>query len=70
MDAWRYYLLVPRIRVVLFMEGKRDSCLQQIVKCSSVSTVSVKGKLFGLTVQRGSGFFVAPNLIVTNVSSI
>ena len=52
------------------MEEKRDNQLQQIAEDSKKSTVYLKTKLLGLTFQVGTGFFVEPDKIATNIHVI
>ena len=52
------------------MEQDRDETLQQIAENSKETIVFLKGKIIGLTIQTGSGFFIEPNKIVTNIHVI
>ncbi len=52
------------------MEQERDDQLQQIAERCKESTVCLKNKFIGLTMSGGSGFFVAPDKIVTNIHVI
>ncbi len=52
------------------MEQERDDQLQQIAESSKKSTICLKTKFIGLTIQVGSGFFIEPDKIVTNIHVI
>lgn len=52
------------------MEQVRDDQLQQIAENCKGSTVCLKTTFIGLTVQVGSGFFVAPDKVATNIHVI
>lgn len=52
------------------MEQDRDETLQQIAENRKENIVFLKGKIIGLTIQVGSGFFVEPDKIVTNIHVI
>lgn len=52
------------------MEQERDKTLEGILENSKKSTVFLKCKLFGLTTQVGSGFFVESDKIITNIHVI
>ena len=52
------------------MAAKKDDLLQRIVESSKGSVVCLKTKFIGLTLQNGSGFFVAPDKIATNIHVI
>ena len=52
------------------MAAKKDDPLQEIVESSKGSVVCLKTKFIGLTAQSGSGFFVAPDKIATNIHVI
>ena len=52
------------------MEQHRDETLQQIAENSKGTIVFLKGKIIGLTIQIGSGFFVEPDKIATNIHVI
>ena len=52
------------------MEQDRDETLQQIAENSKETIVLLKGKIIGLTIQVGSGFFVEPDKIATNIHVI
>ena len=49
------------------MEQDRDKTLERILENCKQSTVLLKCKLFGLTTQVGSGFFLESDKIVTNI---
>ena len=52
------------------MEQEREDQLQRIAESSKKSTVYLKTKLLGLTFQVGTGFFVEPDKIATNIHVI
>ncbi len=52
------------------MTAKEDAPLQKIVESSKGSVVCLKTKFIGLPIQSGSGFFVAPDKIATNIHII
>ena len=52
------------------MEQEREDQLQRIAENSKKSTVYLKTKLLGLTFQVGTGFFVEPDKIATNIHVI
>ena len=52
------------------MAARKDDPLQQIAENCKESIVCLKTKFIGLPVQDGSGFFVAPDKIVTNIHVI
>ncbi len=52
------------------MEQEREDKLQRIAESGKKSTVYLKTKLLGLTFQVGTGFFVAPDKIATNIHVI
>ncbi len=52
------------------MEQEREDQLQRIAENGKKSTVYLKTKLLGLTFQVGTGFFVEPDKIATNIHVI
>ena len=52
------------------MEQDKDHQLQQIAENSKKSTICLKTKFIGFTVQVGTGFFVEQDKIVTNIHVI
>ena len=52
------------------MEHNKKTHLQQIAEDSKESTVYLKTRLLGLTFQVGTGFFVEPDKIATNIHVI